>query len=308
VGGVADGSPTTAPPRISVALVTRNRPESLERTLRSLRAQDVQPFEVVLSDDSDAEQAPRSREIATRYECRYVTGPRRGLYANRNHSALACRGTHVRTMDDDHEFPDGHMQACMRAVERRPEAVWIIGECLPGHEGTAEPWRCPPQLHPRGYSVEPLPGERMWAVADGASIYPREIFERGLRFYERFLFGASYLEWGSRLHWLGYEILHLEDTFVIHHYDPDARSFSDTRVLRASTVFAGLCHSFIYQPTVRNRLLTLLQFPVTVARFRTTGVRACLDAVSAFREQREKSLHLPGAEVIRSPARGSGRP
>jgi len=123
----------------------------------------------------------------------------------------------------------------------------------------------------------------MWAIADGASIYPRDIFERGLRFYERFLFGASYLEWGSRLHWLGYEILHLKDTFVIHHYDPDARSFSDIHALWASTVFAGLCHSFIYQPTLRNRLLTLVQFPVTVARFRTTGARACLDAVSAFR-------------------------
>jgi glycosyltransferase involved in cell wall biosynthesis len=303
---VADGSPTTAP-RISVALVTRNRPESLERTLGSLRAQDVQPFEVVLSDDSDPEQACRCQELAVRYECRYVAGPHRGLYANRNFSALACRGTHVRTMDDDHEFPDGHMQACVRAVEQRPDAVWIIGECPPGREGTAEPSRCPPQLHPRGYSLEPPPGARMWAIADGASIYPREIFERGLRFYERFPFGASYLEWGSRLHWLGYEILHLKDTFVIHHYDPDARSFSDTRTLWASPLFAGLCHSFIYQPSLRNRLLTLGQFPVTVARFRITGVRACLDAVGAFREQRRILLRSAGAEVIGSPAGSSRR-
>src|SRR5256884_5562045 len=108
-------------PRISVALVTRNRPESLERTLRSLRAQDVQPFEVVLSDDSDVEQARRCRELAARYKCRYVSGPQRGLYANRNFSALVCRGTHVRTMDDDHEFPDGHIRACIRAVESRPD-------------------------------------------------------------------------------------------------------------------------------------------------------------------------------------------
>jgi hypothetical protein len=192
-------------------------------------------------------------------------------------------------MDDDHEFPDGHMRTCMRAVARRPDAVWIIGECLPGREGTAEPWLCPPQLHPRGYSTEPPPGTSMWAIADGASIYPREIFERGLRFYERFPFGASYLEWGSRLHWLGYEILHLNDTFVIHHYDPDARSFSDVRTLWAAPLFAGLCHSFIYQPTLRNRSLTLLQFPVTVVRVRAAGVRACFDAVHAFKEQRQLS-------------------
>jgi len=299
---LVDGS-HTAPPRISVALVTRNRAESLERTLRSLRAQHVQPFEVVLCDDSDAEQARTCRALAARYECRYVTGPHRGLYANRNLSALACRGTHVRTMDDDHEFPDGHMQACIRAVEQRPDAVWIIGECLPGREHTAEAWRCPPQLHPRGYSVNPPPGERMWGIADGASIYPREIFERGLRFSERFAFGASYLEWGSRLHWLGYEILHLKSTFVIHHYDPNARSFSDLRTLWGAPLFAGLCHSFIYQPTLRNRLLTLVQFPVTVMRFRTTGVRACFDALRAFKEQRQMSLQA----ATRSAAAGLSR-
>ncbi|MFM6022178.1 MAG: glycosyltransferase family 2 protein, partial [Dolichospermum sp.] len=40
---------------LSIALVTRNRPESLERCLKSLRSQNVQPFEVVISDDSDIE-------------------------------------------------------------------------------------------------------------------------------------------------------------------------------------------------------------------------------------------------------------
>ena len=130
---------------------------------------------------------------------------------------------------------------------------------------------------------------RIWAISDGAAIYPRAIFTRGLRFYEGFLFGASYLEWGSRLHWLGYEIRHLDDTYVIHHYDPDTRSIKDVRGESAAALFAGLCHSFIYQPTLRNRLLTLVQFPVTVTRFRTTGVRACLDALGAFREQRRIS-------------------
>ena len=295
----------TTPARISVALVTRNRPDSLERTLRSLRAQDVQPFEVVLSDDSDPEQAGICRTLAAEYECRYLTGPRRGLYANRNFAALACRGTHVRTMDDDHEFPDGHMRACVRAVERRPDAVWIIGECLPGRERTPEPWRCPPQLHPRGYSIKPAPGQRLWGIADGASIYPRGLFERGLRFSERFTFGASYLEWGSRLHWLGYDILHLEDTYVIHHYDPDARSFSDVRTLWAAPLFAALCHSFIYQPTLRNRLMTLVQFPVTVLRFRAAGLGACIDAIHAFREQREISVRSAN---VSGTARRSTRP
>lgn len=91
--------------RISVALVTRNRPESLRRCLTSLRAQDVQPWEVVISDDSDDHESALA--LAKEFGVRHVLGPKRGLYGNRNSSALACEGTHIRTMDDDHTFPPG---------------------------------------------------------------------------------------------------------------------------------------------------------------------------------------------------------
>src|SRR4051794_15374802 len=188
-----------ADPTISVAVVTRNRPDSLERTLRSLRAQDRQPFEVLVSDDSDTTHAGDSRAVAERYGCRYLVGPRRGLYANRNAVAAACAGTHIRTMDDDHEFPEDHWSACEQAVRRDPKAVWIIGETVPS-EGLLETDRCPGELHPRGFSVTPKDPDDTWAISDGASIYPAEIFRSGLRFSESFKFGASYLEFGSRLH------------------------------------------------------------------------------------------------------------
>jgi glycosyltransferase involved in cell wall biosynthesis len=113
---------------ISVALVTRNRPKSLERCLKSLRSQDFQPFEVIVSDDSDPEIAPEVKAIAKHWDCRYITGPCRGLYANRNHAALACRGTNIRTMDDDHEFPEGHFQEVEMIVKSDPNSIWIFGE------------------------------------------------------------------------------------------------------------------------------------------------------------------------------------
>ena len=271
-----------------MALVTRNRPDSLARTLQSLSAQGVQPFEVVVSDDSSAEYFEASRRVALKYRCRHITGPRRGLYANRNMATLACTGTHVRTMDDDHEFPAGHIAACLRAIHASPNTVWVIGECHPGQEATSRPWECPPQLHPRGFSVPPRQGTQIWAIADGATIYPRQIFDRGLRFFDKFPFGAAYLEWGSRLHWLGYDIQHLADTFVIHHFNPITRSFSDPRCDAATQLFAGLCHSFIYQTSVRHRLLTLIEFPLTIGRLGPLGVYAAVDAIRAFTEQRRE--------------------
>lgn len=272
-------------PTLSFAVVTRNRPESLERALRSLRSQSEQPWEVVISDDSDITYRSSVERIAREFDCRYLDGPRRGLYANRNSVALACRGSHIRSTDDDHTFPDGHIAACANAIESDPAAVWIIGECLPSAEATGVQYYCPGQLHPRGYSVAPPIGLRIWAIADGATLYPRKVFDEGNRLYEGFVFGASYLEWGSRLHWLGYDIRHLSSTYVIHHVE--GRSYNDEYCEVASRIFAGLAHSFVYQPSIRNRILVLAEMSVVSARLRASGVRAVAAGVRAFRAHRQ---------------------
>jgi glycosyltransferase involved in cell wall biosynthesis len=246
--------------RLSVALVTRNRPDSLNRCLTSLRSQTFQPFEVVVSDDSDPEFAPETEAIAKRWNCQYITGPRRGLYANRNHVALACKGTHIRTMDDDHEFPEQHFEKCISAIKSDPEAIWIIGEYLPTEKIREEPHPCPGQLHPRGFSVLPQDTQHSWAIADGASIYPRVIFDSGIRYVEYFKFGFAFLEFGSRLHWLGYRIRHLESTYVVHYLELNNRSFMVESIDLSSRFFAMLCHSFIYQPSIKNKLLCVLEF------------------------------------------------
>src|SRR5262249_44300614 len=135
-------------PTLSVALVTRNRPDSLRRTLTSLRGQGTQPFEVVISDDSDDGRAVETEALAREFGNRYVRGPRGGLYSNGNHAAAACTGTHIRTMDDDHEFPAGHVGQCLDAVARDPTSVWVIGEYFPGQVPNGPP-PCPGQLTPR---------------------------------------------------------------------------------------------------------------------------------------------------------------
>jgi glycosyltransferase involved in cell wall biosynthesis len=276
-------------PRISFALVTRNRPASLERTLDSLRAQSAQPWEVVISDDSDETVTPRVCSLASLHGCRYMSGPRRGLYANRNLAALACRGTHVRTVDDDHEFPIGHVSACLEAVRADPAAVWVIGEHLPGEPAVVGS-RCPPQLTPRGFSATPAQPRSMWAIADGASIYPSAIFARGLRFAEDFPFGAAYLEWGSRLHWLGYRIRHLDTTCVIHHYDPETRSYIDDGIDLSSRFFAMFAHSFLHQPTLRNRALTGGEVLRRIATRPSPGVGSLRAAWRAYRRHREPMI------------------
>ena len=272
--------------RLSVALVTRNRPSSLERTLISLRSQDVPPWETIISDDSDPEQAAIVRRLAAKYQCSYVSGPHHGLYANRNHAALVCKGTHIRTVDDDHEFPAGHLSECLKAIGQDPEAVWIIGEFLPDQDRSTGLVECPGQLGPRGFSVPPPDPDDCWAISDGATIYPRKIFDLGLRFAEGFRFGAPYLEFGSRLHFLGYRIRQLKSTYVIHHFDPLTRSLAEPEEEMAAEFFAMLCHSFIYQPRLKNKALTMLQIALMLLRRRGAAVRALGRAVVEYRRRR----------------------
>jgi glycosyltransferase involved in cell wall biosynthesis len=281
-------------PQISVALVTRNRPDSLRRTLESLAAQEFRPFEVVISDDSDEGPAAQTRAVAATFGCRYLVGPRRGLYANRNHVALHCRGTHVRTMDDDHEFPPGHLERCQRAVESDPESVWIIGEYLPGREVPHRPPDCPGELNARGFSSTPATPEHCWAIADGASIYPSLLFRRGIRYAEDFKFGAAYLEFGSRLHWLGYRIRFLDSTYVVHHLCLSSRSYHDTEMNLSSTFFAMLCHSGIYQPGVKNRVLTALETVKQVLLHRGLALKCFRNAWGAFSAHRAEILATRG--------------
>ncbi|MGA1592886.1 MAG: FkbM family methyltransferase [Candidatus Nanopelagicales bacterium] len=240
---------------LSVALVTRNRPESLERCLKSLRSQNIQPFEVVVSDDSDPIYQEATKNIAKQWDCRYIKGQCRGLYANRNHVALNCQGTHIRTMDDDHEFPDKHIEDCLIAIKSDPESVWIIGEYLPNQHIVNPPHPCPGQLHPRGFSYFPKDTQNCWAISDGASIYPRKIFDSGLRFVEFWKFGASYLEWGSRLHHFGYRIRHLSSTYIIHYLELNNRSFIDEEMQQSSSFFAMMCFVFLYQNSFKNKSL-----------------------------------------------------
>jgi glycosyltransferase involved in cell wall biosynthesis len=237
--------------RLSVALVTRNRPDSLNRCLTSLRSQSLQPFEVIVSDDSDPELAPETEAVARRWNCWYITGPRRGLYANRNHAALASQGTHIRTMDDDHEFPENHFQTVQKVVDSDPNSIWIIGEYWekPTPSSTRH---FPGEIQPRGFMNLPSNLDDCFAISDGAAIYPKQIFTNH-RYLEVFKFGSLYLEFGARLKALGYRSRYCPDTYIIHHYIPGKRSFNNENLERKSAFLAAyLTYSCYVQNLVKQ--------------------------------------------------------
>lgn len=232
--------------KLSVALVTRNRPEQLDLSIKSLRAQSVQPFEVIVSDDSDPERASQTQMVAAVYDCMYVQGPRRGLYANRNFVAQRCSGTHIRTMDDDHILPAGHLEDCIVAVEMDPGAIWTTGEMGYLKDQFVGVAKTAAQLGPSGYAQAITDPDDNWAIADGSTIYPKEVFDSGLRMIEYFGFGAAYLEFGAFIYRLGWKSRCIPQAYIEH------RAVSLSPPNWASHRFASICFNLYFRPDIRH--------------------------------------------------------
>jgi glycosyltransferase involved in cell wall biosynthesis len=244
--------------KLSIALVTRNRSCSLARTLESLSKQSIQPYEVVISDDSDMQSMiDLNSELALKYGYTYITGPRKGLYGNRNFVAKQCSGTHIRTMDDDHEFPQNHLTNCIKAIEEERDTIWTIGEYYPSDKIRTLPAPIPGQLHPRGYSYAPKNLKKYYGISCGASIYPRCVVDRNILNVESYKFGILYLEYGARLYKNGYTIKPLSTTYIIHHYDQDNRSVTSEEVIESARIFSMLMFSFYHMHTFKNYFLTI---------------------------------------------------
>jgi glycosyltransferase involved in cell wall biosynthesis len=88
---------------LTICICTNDRPEVLLRCLDSIRAGARLPDEVIVSDDSKDESNQRqNQQIVEQFAfATYLTGPRRGLCANRNHVIKNSKTSHLSLLDDD---------------------------------------------------------------------------------------------------------------------------------------------------------------------------------------------------------------
>jgi glycosyltransferase involved in cell wall biosynthesis len=128
-------APTPLPP-ITIAICTRDRPEGVERLLRSLRplivaipAGSGQP-EIILVDNAPADDS--TRVLAGQWpEVRYVREPRPGLNFARNRALREARGEILAFLDDD-VIADRHWLAGLAdAWAANRDAAAFTGLVLP---------------------------------------------------------------------------------------------------------------------------------------------------------------------------------
>jgi glycosyltransferase involved in cell wall biosynthesis len=255
---------------LSIALVTRNRPDNLNRVLSSLFSENPHIYEVVVSDDSNDEKSKeQNRLISEKYGCKYIVGPQLGLYANRNCALKECSGTHIRTMDDDHTFPESHFAKCLDMIRKEPETIWTIGEynhmVKINHRKVPAP--IPGQLHPRGFSYEGSNKDEYYGISCGGSIYPRKVIDSKIFNCDYYKFGKLYLEYGARLKLKGFKLKPLRTTYIIHNDERLKDSLNRIDIIECR-YFAMFCLSFNYMPSFHNKLLTTTEVIYNVISYK----------------------------------------
>lgn len=91
-------------PLVSVVICTRDRPESLLRTLRDVAVLKYSPFEVIVVDNAPSSDATRdavAAEFEGDHRFRYVREPRLGLSCARNRGLMESYADIVAFTDDD---------------------------------------------------------------------------------------------------------------------------------------------------------------------------------------------------------------
>jgi hypothetical protein len=119
---------------LSLVICTRDRPEPLERCLRSLEALSQRPDEVVVVDNAPSSDSTRTL-VSGLPGIRYVLEPRPGLDVARNTAARESKGELVAFADDDVTLhPD--CIARLRQAFRDPKVMVVTGLVLPAELDT----------------------------------------------------------------------------------------------------------------------------------------------------------------------------
>jgi GT2 family glycosyltransferase len=117
--------PTSAVPRLSVVVPTRDRPRQLRDCLAALgRSEAASSLEVVVADDGGGVDPAAAREAGGEaLEVRIVEAGRRGPAAARNAGAARARAALLAFVDDDCEPEPGWAAALLAAHDAAPTAL-----------------------------------------------------------------------------------------------------------------------------------------------------------------------------------------
>jgi glycosyltransferase involved in cell wall biosynthesis len=122
----------SVPQLVSCVICTRNRAEPLSRVVESLLVGETEPFELLVIDQSDGDEAERAvQRFQSDVRFRYHRSLQRGKGKALNEALQLARGAIMVCTDDDCAAPPGWISGMARVLESQPEAAIVFCQVLP---------------------------------------------------------------------------------------------------------------------------------------------------------------------------------
>src|SRR5215204_5986907 len=208
------------PPRISVIVPTRDRPQALARCLEALADQTVaDTLEVIVVDDRSIAARDVRETVNFHRHARLVRGAGAGPAAARNAGAQRARGAALCFTDDDCVPDEAWAERLAEALDRGADAA--AGTTLSGGGALAEASelvaRAPAAAAGHDGSLQFAPSNNLACK--------RTVFET-IQFDESYPTAAGEdREWCARLNAAGYVLRLEENARVVHYQDLTAGTF-----------------------------------------------------------------------------------
>ena len=195
--------------RIAACITTRNRSEKLNDCLKALWNSSVKPHSVVVSDDSqDIEVQQANQEVVNKYPgTSYITGPKRGVCANRNNAVNATSALEtdfVAFVDDDICVEPDFIANAVERYSQIPQEQRKYTILTGASTSTQGEKLLPSKFSFRGYfrATEGTPE----TVVIHAALFPRQFFSQE-QWDEDIFFGYEDAELCLRAIKYGYKIV-----------------------------------------------------------------------------------------------------
>jgi len=204
---------------ISIVISTKNRPESLERTLASVRRQDCHSeLEIVVVDDGSTQPVG---DLGS--DVRLFRNPESlGMCGARNRGFRAARGRYAVYLDDDAEFATD--DALSRALERARS----VDRCGVVGFRQLRPDRSTHYMQP-AVSEVPCLTNRFYGYG---FMFDRALLEELDGFRDPFGYYLEEIEISLRVLDRGYRIVYEPGASVVHYEDPRGRDLKRIARLR----------------------------------------------------------------------------
>ncbi len=253
---------------ISLCICTYNRPDDLDKCLKSVCSAAEPPEEIIVSDDSQ-DNAP-ARAVVERYPgVIYQRGPSLGLGANRNACLATFSQDFVLFIDDDVCVDVDFFEKSRLALAVLPQKTVLTGYEM---NYLSEPGRKVTPHNPDFWGFQRLVPEGDYrAVVINATFFPAALFDDA-SFDEKLRYGCEEIDMARHAISCGFSIQYSEELYVRHY--PSAVNRDEYKsYVEASRLYATFKAYWTYEKSLIKSLAFLLLAPLKLllAVTRRTG-------------------------------------